>query len=105
MQYLASVLILNIFGVLSYEYEGYGRNNMAVGRRDVIPMNEVRRRNVIMDRNYRRTKDIRTDIYDRRFEEAQWREARGADDRDRLDRLHRELRWLTINSNELGIGY
>ncbi|CAG4920976.1 unnamed protein product [Colias eurytheme] len=107
------ILLLQLFGVFCYEYEGYGRNNIGnVARRDIIPLHELvkRRRDNVL--NYRRTKDIRSDVNDRRFEiseaqfkEALWKETKAAEDKERLDRLHRELRWLTINSNELGIGY
>uniref|UniRef100_A0A2A4J2V0 Uncharacterized protein n=1 Tax=Heliothis virescens TaxID=7102 RepID=A0A2A4J2V0_HELVI len=91
-------------------------NTMVIGnlkKREVIPLNPYfspysRRRygaDAQTDLNYRRTKDIREDFIDRRFEltESQIREAKLDNKENNLEKLHNELRWLTIDDDE-GIG-
>ncbi|XP_021183447.1 uncharacterized protein LOC110371482 [Helicoverpa armigera] len=86
-------------------------NTMVIGnlkKREVIPLNPYfspyRRRygqDPQNELNYRRTKDIREEFVDRRFEltESQIREAK-LDNKENLEKLHNELRWLAIDDDE-----
>ncbi|XP_035430304.2 uncharacterized protein LOC118262801 isoform X2 [Spodoptera frugiperda] len=88
----------------------YADNKMVIGnlkRREVIPLNPYsktngrRRFGNDASLNYRRTKDIREDFIDRRFElsESQLGEVK-LDNKDNLDKLHNELSWLSLDSVE-----
>ncbi|CAK1600232.1 unnamed protein product [Parnassius mnemosyne] len=152
----------------NYDYASPGLVVANIKRRDLIPLQPGNIRWINGNNlNYRRTKDIREDIIDRRFEitEAQLREAQRVSDineiredeiksaqrreeqirndiqlrensvanirdnsvsnirenqlglnyknrnskygenNDQLDKLHREMRWLTIDNDEgIGIG-
>ncbi|XP_075981131.1 uncharacterized protein LOC142979824 [Anticarsia gemmatalis] len=76
-------------------------------RRDVVPLNVLnynkgyrRRFNANNQANlkYRRSRDIRESVADRRFEltELQIREEKN---RENLDQLEEQLRWLTIDAD------
>ncbi|CAG5036479.1 unnamed protein product [Parnassius apollo] len=144
----------------NYDYASPGLVVASIKRRDIIPLQPGNIRWINGNNlNYRRTKDIRKDIIDRRFEisEAQLREAQRlseineiredeiksaqrreeqirnsmqlrensvgnrrenqlefnynnrnskyGENKDQLDKLHREMRWLTIDADDgFGIG-
>nr|XP_021209043.1 uncharacterized protein LOC110386880 [Bombyx mori] len=85
----------------------FGSDNVIIGnlkRRDTVPLNQFNRRNYKNNNlNYRRTKDIQDDVLEKKLElaESQLREAKL--DKEKLEKLHNELRWLTVD-NEQGIG-
>ncbi|KAF9406732.1 hypothetical protein HW555_012995 [Spodoptera exigua] len=102
--------------VLAYTQSGdvyYLDNKMVIGnlkRREVIPLNPYSRNNgrrrygndAQGNLNYRRTKEIREDFVDRRFElsESQLRESKLDNKEHNLDKLHNELNWLSLGSEE-----
>ncbi|XP_022828919.1 uncharacterized protein LOC111358194 isoform X2 [Spodoptera litura] len=91
----------------------YPENKMVIGnlkRREVVPLNPYSKINSRRrfgndgqgSLNYRRTKDIREDFIDRRFElsESQLREVQLDNKENNLNKLHDELSWLSLDTVE-----
>ncbi|XP_028178843.1 uncharacterized protein LOC114366239 [Ostrinia furnacalis] len=107
------LLILIQFLIPFIESIGYDSSGVVVGnlrKRDTIPLHRLSRSDLRRfygdedDLHYRKTKDIRED---KRFEmtENLIRELKLAENKEALDKLNREVRWLTIDTEEgLGIG-
>ncbi|XP_031770001.2 uncharacterized protein LOC113523049 [Galleria mellonella] len=91
-----------LFILLIYKSNGFDADNFVgkLRRRESIPLYRIGQQDDDLD--YRRTKDIREDDEMRIFEtsDAQLREAQIEKRRNKLDKLYRELRWLTVDTDQ-----
>ncbi|KAG6447937.1 hypothetical protein O3G_MSEX005263 [Manduca sexta] len=104
------ILILQIIFVSCQDFPLYNTDDMIIEnlrKREVIPLNQINRRLFRSNEQirYRRTKDVQEDLAERKLDKvkSQLREARI--NNAKLDKLHQQLKWMTIDDNEaIGIG-
>ncbi|XP_030022929.2 uncharacterized protein LOC115442099 [Manduca sexta] len=99
------ILILQIIFVSCQDFPLYNTDDMIIEnlrKREVIPLNQINRRLFRSNEQirYRRTKDVQEDLAERKLDKvkSQLREARI--NNAKLDKLHQQLKWMTIDDNE-----